>query len=317
MNKKVSIIIPCREISEYTTECIRNCLSLDFASYEILVLPDFNTSLNIPNIKIVSTGIVKPSEKRDLASQHSNGEFLAFIDEDAYPCKDWLKDAMKYFESKEIAVVVGPAITPENDSLRQKASGYVYTSLIGGGPHRYRYSPKAPREVDDYPTCNFIIRRDVFEKLGGFDTNFWPGEDTTLCLRITHGLNMKIVYDPKVLVYHHRRKLFIPHLRQVWNYSVHRGYFVKKFPETSLRASYFFPSVFLLLIIIGIFSSLISPIFQLLFLIMIAIYLILILISGLHLDLRLIPLIFLGIILTHLVYGVGFIKGLIIRRLDE
>ncbi len=318
MNPRVSIIIPCKEIGDYAWESIEHCLKLDYPDFEIMVLPDGELGHNIPKVKIIPTGPVAPAKKRDLAADKADSEFLAFIDDDAYPDKLWLKKAMSHFQDAGIAAVGGPGITPETDGLRQKASGLVFSSRIGSGANSFRNTPKKQMEIDDCPSCNFIIRKSVFQQVGGFDTHFWPGEDTMLCLEVTNKLHKKIVYDPQVLVYHHRRKLFRPHLKQVWNYALHRGYFAKKFPETSLRLFYFFPSIFVLGIILGIITSFLNPVTKWIFLLVLTIYLLLVLISSLESrNLRIAPLVFLGVIVTHLTYGVGFTKGLITKELER
>ncbi len=252
-NLKVSIIIPVKAPNKNLENCIHHCLKLNYPDFEIIVLPDYPIKLSFSNLAVVPTGTVGPSEKRDKALTSSKGEILAFLDDDAFPMKEWLSNAVKYFGNKKVAAVGGPAVTPSSDSLLQKASGLVYSSFLGGGSIAYRYIPKSQREVDDYPSCNFLVRKSVMEEVGGFNCKFWPGEDTKLCKEITNDLNMKIVYAPDVLVYHHRRPLFIPHLKQVWSYAAHRGYFIKRFPETSLRLTYFLPSIFVLSSIFGLF----------------------------------------------------------------
>lgn len=105
-----------------------------------------------------------------------SGEIVAFLDDDTYPVKDWLKNAIELFTSEEIAAVCGPAVTPESDNLMQKAGGAVYESFMASGQYTYRYLPKSAREVDDYPSCNFIVRRSIIDKIGGFANTFWPGK---------------------------------------------------------------------------------------------------------------------------------------------
>ena len=311
----ISIIIPVREINAYIRESIPHIMELDYPDYEVLIFPDEASKEQFPRTRIIPTGPVGPAEKRDLALKVAKGTLFAFLDDDAYPDENWLKAAVRHFGDEEVAAVGGPAVTPKDDSLLQKAGGGVYSSFLGGGSYRYRYVPMAKRAVDDYPSCNFIVRKTVFEKLGGFDTTFWPGEDTKLCLQITHELKKKIIYDPEVLVYHHRRPLFIPHLKQVWSYALHRGYFVKKFSETSLKLSYFLPSLLFLSLVIGVPLSFASPIVRGAFLSGLSLYLVLTFASSIHSDGRLIPLICLGILSTHLTYGVGFLRGLAMRRL--
>ncbi|MDL1979741.1 MAG: glycosyltransferase, partial [Deltaproteobacteria bacterium] len=124
--------------------------------------------------------------------KYAKGEIFAFLDDDAYPRRDWLTHIVHNFSDSDVAAVGGPAVTPDNDSTAQKASGLVFESLMGGGTNRYRYVPVSERfNVDDYPTVNFCIRRDVFKELGGFDTVYWPGEDTKLCLDIVYELGKK------------------------------------------------------------------------------------------------------------------------------
>ena len=323
----VSIIIAVKTWQKNLEECVRKCLKLDYPGFEILILPDKegtvparaidNLSKGTVPIRIIPTGVVNPPQKRDMAIPLAKGEILAFIDDDAYPANDWLKNASKNFIDPEVAAVGGPAVTPAYDSLRQKASGLVYSSLLVSGQYSYRYLPKPRKEVDDYPSCNFLVRKSIMQELGGFDTNFWPGEDTKLCLDITKKLGKKIIYDPQVLVYHHRRPLFTPHLKQIASYALHRGYFVKKYSQTSLRLAYFIPTLFLSALIIGAVLSLISVPFRMIYLSGLSLYLFLVFISSIFKDLRLIPLVFLGIISTHLTYGFWFLKGLLSLRLKE
>jgi len=273
-------------------------------------------SLPVP-VFIVPTAKVNPAEKRDIGLKYAKGDILAFIDDDAYPAKDWLKNAAINFKNEEVAAVGGPAVTPPNDTMRQKASGLIFSSYIVSGNFRYRYVPDKRREVNDFPSCNLLVRKSVMLELGGFDTALWPGEDTKLCLDITRKLGRKIIYDPEVLVYHHRRDIFMPHLSQIANYALHRGYFVKRYPQNSLKLAYFVPSVFLFFLIAGGLASSIFDSFRLLYLLAISYYLLLGLFFSVICGLRVAVPVFLGIILTHLCYGMYFLKGLFSLRLKE
>ena len=314
-------------------------MELDYPDLEIIILPDAVLDSSIvgdtlrsrvsPAIVVIPTGPVNPAAKRDIGLKYAKGEIIAFIDDDAYPVKDWLKFAIESFSDPQVAAVGGPAITPLDDSLGQQASGKIYSSLMVSGNFVYRYIPKAKREVDDLPSCNFIVRKNMMDELGGFNTSFWPGEDTKLCLDIAHKLNKKIIYDPNVLVYHHRRTVFKAHLKQIANYALHRGYFVKKFPETSFKLSYFIPSIFVVGLILGPFLPV-----RLVYFYCIILYLFLVILSSLLVvvptqriatklrdcprrGLSLSFMIFSGIILTHITYGIFFIKGLLARKLKE
>jgi len=328
----VSIIIAVKTWQKNLEDCVNKCLELDYPDFEILILPDEpieqqgvrasfeKTCLShggVSPITVIPTGCLNPGQKRDIALKYAKGEILAFIDDDAYPKKDWLKNAILNFQDPEIAAVGGPALTPKEDSLRQKASGLTFASVLVSGQYIYRYLSKNKLEVDDYPSCNLLVRKAIMLELGGFKTRFWPGEDTVLCRAITKKLGKKIIYDPKVEVFHHRRPLFIAHLGQIANYALHRGYFAKLYPETSLRVSYFIPTFFLFSLIFWGVLSLFSLPIRILYLAGLSLYIFLVFIFSISKQLYLTPYVILGTILTHISYGIYFLKGLLAKKLPE
>lgn len=321
-NPNVSIIIPLKHFNDYINESVGACLELDYADFEIIVLPDDLTGRfdhgNDPRVRVIPTGHIGPSEKRDIGAREAAGEILAFIDDDAYPVKEWLSAVVPHFEDPEVAAVGGPGVTPPSDGLYQQSSGLVYESWMASGNCLYRYRPQGPRDVDDYPSCNMIIRKNIFEQVGGFDSAFYPGEDTVLCLKVTKQLKKRIVYEPAAVVYHHRRNLFAGHLKQVANYAVHRGYFVRKYPETSLRLAYFIPTLFVLGVVFGPLFFAINNLFLRLYFGILFIYLFCALVSSLRgegVNGKL--LVFVGTVATNVTYGVMFLKGLFARKLKE
>jgi cellulose synthase/poly-beta-1,6-N-acetylglucosamine synthase-like glycosyltransferase len=130
--KMVSIIIPVKRSNAMLTECVEHCLRLDYPDFEIIVLSDGAESLGM-GVRVIETGQVSPAVKRDRGAEAARGEILAFIDDDAYPRRDWLSKAVRHFDDSGVAAVGGPAVTPETDNRRQKASGRVLGSILGGG----------------------------------------------------------------------------------------------------------------------------------------------------------------------------------------
>lgn len=317
---KVSIIIPLHVINEQFMECIQYCLRIDYPDYEIIVVSDSQIKLDQSKVQIIYTGKehTGPGEKNDIAINECKGEICAFINDDVFPTKDWLKNAIKHFENPDVAAVGGPGITPENNNLMQKASGTIYSSILGGGSHSYRYVPRKLREVDDYPAYNLLVRKSILKEIGGFNSKFYGGEDTKLCLQIIKK-KKKIIYDPTIIVYHHRRPIFKKHLKQVWNVGVHRGYFAKRFPETSRRISYFLPSIMLITFIGSIFLSLISNMWSIIFISFLGLYVLSGFISGLSSskNVKIALLTSIGIPLTHLTYGLAFLRGLTLKYLER
>ncbi|MBN2167885.1 MAG: glycosyltransferase [Actinobacteria bacterium] len=317
---KVSIIIPTRAIDPMVEECLERCAELNYSNYDIKLITDFpeERELPQPGSRIIASGPVGPATKRNMGVADSDAEIIAFIDSDAWPEYDWLRNSIAYLEDQEVAAVGGPGITPDNDSQRQQASGLIYTSMIVSGPTTYRYAYRAYREVDDYPTSNLIVKREDFNAVDGFDSQFWPGEDTVFCWKLTQVLKKKILYVPNVTVFHHRRKVYRGHLKQVNSYARHRGYFAKVFPETSRRPTYFVPSLFLIALIAGLILSFFNTGFLLFYATMASIYLIAVLGSSIKsLNLLINIMMFPGIIATHIVYGYGVIRGLTSKRMKE
>lgn len=340
----ISIIIPVRQINNYIYESITHFLKLDYSDFEVIIFSDYIRNEDIvkkefelklinsfknnlheyklhldSRFRFIETGKIAPGEKRDLALLHAKGEYFAFIDDDAYPRRDWLASATKILEDKTIAGVGGPAITAKSEDIFTIGSGKVYESYMCSGGLKYRYVPGTRKYVDDIPSVNLIVRKDVFEKVGGFNSKFYPGEDTKLCLEIIN-LGKKIVYDPDTLVYHHRRPLYVKHLKQVKNYALMRGYFVNKYSQTSLKFIYFVPSLFVIGLFFGPVICMIIPSLWYLYCGAILLYFLLALHSlrsclhtkdSIIYNLALLTISFFGILTTHIVYGVCFIKGLL------
>ena len=312
-----SIIIPFMKYNDYLFEAVSLLKKQTFKNFEIILLPDNPGNDKPDGIIEAPTGHLKPADKRDIGAKIAKGEFLAFIDDDAFPNEKWLGKSLEYFKNPDIAMVCGPGLTPENDSLRQIASGKIYESFIVSGRFTYRYKLGKQRFVDDFPSSNMIVRKEVFDKVGGFSTKYWPGEDTKLCLDVVYNLKKKILYSPDLYCYHHRRKVFIPHLRQVFSYAIHRGFFAKKFPENSRNLSYFIPLSLLMFFVLFPFLGFINKIFLFTYLILLFIYFAFVFFISLNArKIDLIGYVFLGIILTHITYGVGFLIGLMSKDLE-
>jgi glycosyltransferase involved in cell wall biosynthesis len=305
MTKKIlfSIIIPIRKENEYLKETLLSLKKQSLINFEVLVITD------------QVSGSANPSEKRNLGAKKAKGEYLVFFDDDSFPSKNYFKNAQKIVTKyPDYSSFCGPCLTPPKDNIYQKASGLVWASFLGsGGAGVYRNSIKPPRFVDDYPSVNLIVKKTDFFKAGTFDNHYWPGEDTVLCLNLTKKLNKKIYYHSSLVVYHHRRSVVIAHLQQITRYAIQRGFFAKKFPETSFRIGYLLPSLFSIYLLFIVFNLFIFNIFWLYIPLYLYLSILIFTLSNFIFTKNKLITSFLACItipITHIYYGILFLYGL-------
>ncbi len=256
----VSVIIPVKEIGMYAREAVDH-VHRRYPDAEILVVPDHPAQeAALAGVTVVpSWPVTAPGAKRDLAGGLAAGDILAFLDDDAYPDAGWLEAALPHFEDPTVAAVGGPGVTPPSNDHRQRASGWILSSPMGTGWYTYRFRPGKARDVDDFPSMNLLVRKADFEAVGGFKSRYWPGEDSELCRKLGE-LGKRIVYEPRALVYHHRRPVFRGHLVQQARYGLHRGHFARRFSGNSRRIGYAVPALATVGVVAGALVSAVSPV---------------------------------------------------------
>ena len=103
MNKKplFSIVIPVRFPTAYLHQTQKKLKKQSFKNFEVLIITD----------KISHTA--NPALKRNIGAKIAIGKYLAFLDDDSYPDKNWLANTKKQFKKNpNIAALCGPCLTP-------------------------------------------------------------------------------------------------------------------------------------------------------------------------------------------------------------
>ena len=307
-NLKFLIVIPTRQINDCIRKAIPYHLKQSYKNFEIIIVSEANEKEKFPKTRIIKVGKVPPSEKRNIGVRESYGDIICFIDDDAYPERDWLEKAVKEFENKDVVAVGGPGLVPKSSSFFQRVSSEVYRlSSVKTG---MRYGKVKRQEVEDWLTCNFFVRKRDFLRSGGFDSRYWGGEDTQVCFKIRKKGKV-IIYNPEVVVYHHPRKDLRSHLRQTLFWAMWRGFLTKKYPKDSLRLTFLAPSLLVLWLFFGgIISSSYSG-FGYFYAVVFVLYLAFLLTVGARAENLsfFFPVIFVTF-LSQLIYGVGFIRGI-------
>ena len=205
-----TIIIPCIEINSLTIKCVETCSRLCPDS-EIIIVADFSADPGIfshlSETRIITSGPTTIAAKRNMAAAQSNADFLAFIDSDAYPEENWVTNAIKLLgQNPELGAIGGPNLPPPVQSLSERYVGQSLRSPLVSGKWTYRKTIRPARIVNDLPSCNLIVRKGVYQSLNGMDEALFTGEDMEFCSRVVKA-GSKILYTPKVLVYHKNRGL--------------------------------------------------------------------------------------------------------------
>jgi glycosyltransferase involved in cell wall biosynthesis len=137
-------------------------------------------------VTLTSEANTGPAGARNRGWRAAQGALIAFTDDDCVPGPGWLRAIVASLDDADIAV---GRTRPPDDQLHLIGPFSSYLDL----EHNRSYS-----------TCNIAYRRDVLEKLDGFDQihyNYPNGEDTDLGLRATKA-GFRDSYAPDALVWH-------------------------------------------------------------------------------------------------------------------
>jgi hypothetical protein len=131
--------------------------------------------------------------------------------------------------------------------------------------------------------------------------------------------NILILYDPELVVFHHRREGLVKHVKQISAYGLHRGFFAKRYSKTSFNWRYFMPSLLVLFIFGGGALAFFSKIFLQIYIFGWIVYFVALLNAfyDIYRHERNILVTLAAsyyIFLTHIFYGIRFLQGLIFVR---
>jgi len=211
-NPEVSIVIPVYNNVKYTFNCLSSLLRNTTGSFEIIVVDDssqdetpklFSKIKNIIYIRNEkNSGFV---ESCNNGAAVSKGKYILFLNNDTIVMENWLEPLRSKISSLDVGAVGSKLIYPEGEL--QEAGGIIWKDASGLNYGRMD-NPKKPeynfvREVDYCSGASLIVKKELFEKLGGFDNRFKPGyyEDTDICFAIRK-MGYKIIYQPKSVVVH-------------------------------------------------------------------------------------------------------------------
>ena len=215
---KVSIIIPVHNQWEYTYNCLKSIKeNTKDTEYEIIIADDVSTDLTkdinnfIENITVIrnenNLGFLKNCNN---AVKYARGKYIHFLNNDTNVQKNWLSSLIELIESNEKIGMVGSKLVYP-DGILQEAGGIIWEDASGWNYGRMDDPQKSEynyvKEVDYISGVSIMIRKELWEEIGGFDERYTPAycEDSDLAFEVRKK-GYKVVYQPFSCVVHFEGK---------------------------------------------------------------------------------------------------------------
>jgi len=330
----ISVIITGKNEERGIKACINSIFEQNYPNFEIIYVDAESTDQtyeivsDLENKKEIFTKCKRfvctkksadsPGKGRNIGVKLSKGEFIAFTDADCIVSKNWLEELIIHLK-KGNNVVGGPNIIKHFKSSKVvNAIDKVLGTFLGSSGAPQFLKIEKITQVYGIPACNLSLARKTFDKLNGFNEELRYNEDTDLCYRLTEK-GCKIIYNPKATVDHYMGlDSFKEFSKFVYTYGVGRG---KNILKNKKLFSYLH-----LISLITIFSiislSFLSIFFKesvLLLGILVLICFSIIVGNSIFLGIKnrsitVFLLSFFILISEHLIYNVGFVKGISYAR---
>lgn len=210
---KVTVLIVLFNQAGLSLLCLKALASIRDIVFDTIII-DNASSDRVPELlkHVQGARIIQNAENEGFllavnrAAAFAQGEYLLLLNNDALVFPDSLSAAAQRLDSTPLAGAVGGPILLWNGQL-QEAGSIIWNdgSCLGFGreddPDNFEY--RFVRAVDYCSGAFLMIRRQLFEDLGRFDTIYCPAyyEESDLCVRLWKA-GHSVIYDPKVKVRH-------------------------------------------------------------------------------------------------------------------
>ncbi|MFB3916102.1 MAG: glycosyltransferase [Terriglobales bacterium] len=214
----VSIIIPTKDRIGLLSRCIRSIEErTSYPNYEIVVIDNnSNEPSTIKYLAELRHRVVPLREAfnfsriNNFGVRHANGNYLLFLNNDVSVISPgWLTAMLEYCQFPEIGAV-GAKLYYPNRTIQH---GGVILGLGGVAGHAFKRFPWWHRgyfdslsRVKNYSAVTaacMMVRRDVFEQVGGFDENLSVAfNDVDFCLRVREA-GFRVVWTPYAELFHY------------------------------------------------------------------------------------------------------------------
>jgi cellulose synthase/poly-beta-1,6-N-acetylglucosamine synthase-like glycosyltransferase len=223
----ISVVIPVRDGESTIGECIDAILATDYPEdrREILVVDNGSTDATAAVIRSRPVRYLheeRPgvSNARNRGISESGGEILAFVDADCIVEPQWLTEIASAFQDPDVGCVAGDL---KHMPPRTAAERQVVRML--GDWQRFAFTSNPPYAI----TANASYRRDVLERIGGFDPQMTRAQDVELGLRFHERSGRRLGYAERATVRHRNRTTQLGFFRQQLGWAYGAGLVGAKF----------------------------------------------------------------------------------------
>jgi len=237
-----SIIVPVSRERELL-KLVRSIETQDYdLSYVELVLV-YDTpkeELTSDYVRIVSAVSTRPhpAAKRNLGAQIAGGHYLVFLDDDVALPSDWLRNATSILADNANSILNGPDFNQEEGWLAYLAEVLKNHPLAEGTGNR---TPATDKEVSflSVSLCNVVLSKELFTKLGGFNSDIHFTLDDTEFFFLAQLSNVTLLKSPRLSIEHKRPRLIVPYLKHRAQRRFWVGYHTLLFPQMFMRTNAF------------------------------------------------------------------------------
>ncbi|CAA0173027.1 glycosyltransferase [Tenacibaculum maritimum] len=312
MNLSFSIVIPVYNRPQEIDELLGSLIKQNFHDdFEIVIVEDGSTEkcdliVEKYKSKLCIRYFFKENsgagESRNFGMNKAKGNYFIILDSDVLVPTQYLQEVKKNLRENYTDAFGGPDAAHSDFTPLQKAINYSMTSVLTTGGIRGKKKAIGKFQPRSF---NLGISKKAFEKTKGF-SKMKVGEDIDLTFRLWKN-DFETQLIEKAFVFHKRRSTIGQFLKQTFSFGAARPILNKKYPTTA-KLTYWFPSLFILFLCIGILLSFLG---YWEFLIFYGLYFIAIFVDSLiqNKKLNVAALSILTTSVQFLGYGTGFIKS--------
>ena len=187
------------------------------------------------DIKIINSGEnLGFGKANNLAAKNASGEILWFLNPDTKIIPENIKELLNKFSSNPKVGIIGPKLITESGNIQGWIAGYetnlwnLIRNNLGFPKSKKIWESEEKKEADWVTGAAMFIKKDLFQKLGGFDEKFFMYfEDEDLCKRARQ-TGYKVIYCPNFIVRHLGGKSFENKKEQKKYYYASQDYYFQK-----------------------------------------------------------------------------------------